>query len=70
MTSSIEWKLQVLACVLYKAELALGLTGKDVNDRQLPSRDRAREILRAASTNRVIEPRIFVLAWLITRTAG
>jgi hypothetical protein len=68
MTISTEWWLKVLGVKLYKAEQDLGLTGKDLYDRQLPTRDRAREILRAASRNPAIEPNTFVLAWLLAQS--
>jgi hypothetical protein len=56
--------------MIVAAEAVLRLNRKDSNGNELLLRERADQILRAASGNRKIEPRFFQLAWLIARTCA
>ena len=60
------WAVQTMMAA---AEAALGLHRHDLDGNEVPLRERADELLGAASGNRKIEPRHFQLAWFITRTA-
>lgn len=54
--------------MIVSAEAILKLDRKDSNGNALPLQERAEQILRAASGTRKIEPRYFVLAWLVTHS--